>query len=178
MRGRLIFPFLAELFRLDTRSQAMADPQGPGPFEGAMDPDFKEPVLVDPDDDGIGERIRHELPAIRIPCQIETKSFEEQRLFPSGNSPRSRLDLVFHFIELERRLLVDEVSGDALIRPGDRLGGIYDRANNLVQTIRMPPGLFVTEARPIGFGLHRRHPRRNLLLVTFQSRQLATGRTN
>ena len=83
-----------------------------------------------------------------------------------------------HFIELERRLLVDEVSGDALIRPGDRLGGIYDRANNLVQAIRTPPGLFVTEARPIGFGLHRIQPRRNLLLVTFQDRQLAAGRAS
>ena len=44
MRGRLIFPFVAELHRLDT--QAMAP---------VYDEDFKEPVLVDSDDDGVGE---------------------------------------------------------------------------------------------------------------------------
>ncbi len=47
---------------------------------------------------------------------------------------------------------------------------IYDLAGNLVQAIRTPPGLYVTEARPIGFGLYRAKPSRNLLLVTFSDR--------
>jgi hypothetical protein len=42
--------------------------------------------------------------------------------------------------------------------------------------IRTPPGLYATEARPIGFGLHMARPHRNLLLVTFGDRQTATGR--
>ena len=54
MRGRLIFPFLAELYRLDTRATATTDPDGAGPLTGGYDPDFKEPVLVDRDGDGIG----------------------------------------------------------------------------------------------------------------------------
>jgi len=47
----------------------------------------------------------------------------------------------------------------------------------LVQAVRTPPGLYVTEARPIGFGLHRRRPSRNLLLVSFQDRAAARSGT-
>jgi len=176
MRGRLIFAFLAELHRLDTASMASVDPDGPGPLTSGYDPDFKEPVLVDQDDDGIGERVRQEHPPVRVPCQVDTKAFEELRMFASGNAPRSRIDLVLHFKDLERLGLVDPATGDALVRPGDRLGAIYDKAGALVQEVRTPPGLYVTEARPIGFGLNMVRPRRNLLLVTFEDRQPAARR--
>jgi hypothetical protein len=176
MRGRLIFKFLAEMCRLDTHAMATVDPDGPAPLEGGYDPDFKEPVVVDQDDDGIGERVRQEYPSVRVPCQVDTKAFDELRMMASGNAPRSRLDLVFHFKDLERMGLVDAASGDALIRPGDRLAAIRDLCGDLVQEVRTPPGLYVTEARPIGFGLNMARPRRNLLLVTFEDRQQGAGR--
>ena len=178
MRGRLIFPFLAELHRLDTRGTAEADPDGAGPLVAGYDPDFKESVLVDGDDDGVGERLRAEHPAVRLPCQVEPEAFDALRMFAAGNSPKSRFELVFHFADLEREGLVDTATGDALVRPGDRLGGLYDRAGELVQAIRTPPGLYATEARPIGFGLNLARPRRNLLLVTFGDRVVATGRVS
>lgn len=176
MRGRLIFPFLAELRRLDTAAMASTDPDGPGPLTGGFDPDFKEPVLVDRDGDGIAERERVEHPAIRVPCQVESKVFEDLRMLASGDSPRSDISLVFHFKDLERLGLVDAATGDALIRPNDRLAGLYDLGGLLVQTIRTPPGLYVTQAQPRGFGLGRSQPHRNLLLVTFEARQLAPTR--
>ncbi|HHH27240.1 MAG TPA: hypothetical protein ENK57_02670 [Polyangiaceae bacterium] len=176
MRGRLIFPFLAELFRLDTQAMATVDPDGPGPLQGGYDADFKEPVLVDQNDDGVGERVGQEHAPARVPCQVDTKAFEELRMFASGNAPRSRIDLVFHFKDLERLGLVDPGTGDALLRPGDRLGAIYDKADALVQQVRTPPGLYVTESRPIGFGLNMARPHRNLLLVTFEDRQPAARR--
>jgi hypothetical protein len=166
MRGRLIFPFIAELHRLDT--QAMAPD---------YDEDFKEPVLVDSDDDGVGEPFRREHPPVRVPCQVEPEAFEALRMATSGNTPRSSFDLVFHFRDLEQLGLVDAASGDALIRPSDRLGALYARDGQLVQAVRTPPGLYVTEARPIGFGLHRRRPSRNLLLVSFQDRAAARSGT-
>lgn len=95
------------------------------------------------------------------------------RMAPSGNAPRSSVDLVFHFRDLERLALVDLESGEAMIRPSDRLGALYDMDGNLVQRVRTPPGLYVTEARPIGFGLPRHRPRRNLLLVSFHERSAA-----
>jgi hypothetical protein len=169
MRGRLIFPFLAEIHRLDTRAMAEGVPAlGLGP---AYDDDFKEPILVDRDDDGVSEPFRRELPPLRVPCQVEPEAFESLRMTPSGNAPRSRLELVFHFRDLEQLGLVDAGSGDALVRPSDRLGALYDLDENLVQAVRTPPGLYVTEARPIGFGLARRRPRRNLLLAVFTDRR-------
>lgn len=173
MRGSLIFRFLAEVHRLDSRALAEEDPDGAGPLTGGYDPDFREPVLVDANDDGIAERLRREHPPVRVPCQVEPEVFEALRMTPNGNAPRSELALVFHFRDLERLGLVDAASGDALIRVGDRLGALYDVTGNLVQAIRTPPGLYVVEARPIGFGLHRVKPRRNLLLVTFADRPLA-----
>lgn len=83
MRGRLIFPFLAELHRLDTA--AMAGP-GPGPHASGYDADFREPVLED-SDDGLAEAFRREFPPVRVPCQVEPDAFESLRMTPSGNSP-------------------------------------------------------------------------------------------
>ncbi|MBN2196402.1 MAG: hypothetical protein JW751_26550 [Polyangiaceae bacterium] len=173
MRGKLIFPFLAELFRWDSAAMAAVDPDGAGPLVSGFDPDFKEPVLIDADDDGVAEPFRREHPPVRVPCQVEPEAFQVARMATAGNTPKSSFDLVFHFRDLERLGLVDPDTGDALIRPSDRLGGLYDVEGRLVQAVRTPPGLYVTEARPIGFGLNRRRPRRNLLLVSFQDRPAA-----
>jgi hypothetical protein len=178
MRGRLIFAFAAELCRLDTAATA-ADPDGAGPFASGYDPDFRESVVVeaDGDGDGVGTPLRREHAPVRVPCQVETKIVEELRATGAGNAPRSRVDLVFHFRDLERLGLVDPETGDALVRPGDRLAAIYDRTGALVQAVRTPPGLYVTEARPVGFGLGMARPHRNLLLVAFEDRpQAALGR--
>jgi hypothetical protein len=152
---------------------ATTDPDGAGELLGGYDPDFKEPVLVDANGDGIAEPFRREHLPVRVPCQVEPEALEALRMTSSGNTPRSSLDLVFHFRDLERLGLVDLTAGDALIRPGDRLGALLTLDGDLVQAIRTPPGLYVTEARPMGFGLHRRRPRRNLLLVSLQDRPAA-----
>lgn len=165
MRGRLIFPFLAELRRLD--ADAMST-QAPG-----YDEDFKEPALLDADGDGAAEPYRHEHPPVRLPCQVEPQTIEALRMTPAGNTPQSSLDLVFHFSDLERLGLVDLQTGEALVRPGDCLSGLFNTEGSLVWAVRTPPGLYVTEARPAGFGLSWRRPRRNLLVVSFSDRPAA-----
>lgn len=163
VRGRLLYPFLAQLCCLERGT-------GATPTQPMFDPDFKEPILVDRDGDGVGERERAELPPVLVPCQVEPGTFEQMRISPSGRTPRSSLDLVFHFRDLERLELVDAATGLSLIQAGDRLGGIYDQDERLVQLVRNPPGLFVTETRPAGFGLGLRRPSRNLLMVSFSDR--------
>lgn len=165
MRGRLIFPFLAELCRLD--AEAMAT-QVPG-----YDEDFKEPALLDADGDGAGELYRREHPPVRLPCQVEPQTVEALRMTSAGNTPQSSVDLVFHFSDLERLGLLDPRTAEVLVRPGDRLNGLFDTEGHLVWAVRTPPGLYVTESRPAGFGLFRRRPRRNLLLVSFGDRRRA-----
>jgi hypothetical protein len=165
-RGRLIFPFLSEIHRVDPRALA----RDPG-----LDGDFKEPALVDRDDDGVPDRAPPEHPPVRVPCQVEPKSDEALRMFASGNAPRMHVELVFHFEDLERLGLVDE-NGEALIRAGDRLGALFTTRGELVWRVPRPPGLFVTEVSPLGFGLPHRAPRRNLLLVVFEDRSLGAPR--
>lgn len=170
-RGRLIFPFLAELYQLDTAATE-ADPDGAGPMTSGYDKDFRETLHV-PDDIGdkqIGESARKEKAKIRLECQVEPGTFEAMSMLFSGQIPDTQMALLFHFAELEARGLVDKASGDAMIRPGDRLGGLYDIKGSVVQRIKNPPGLFVTEARPTGHGLNMSHPHRNLLLVTLNER--------
>lgn len=171
MRGRLIYAFVAELHRLDVEAMAAFDPDGPGPLRSGLDPDFREPVLLDGDGDGVAEPWRRERPMVHVPCQVEPEALEAVRMSTMGNAPRSSIDLVFHFQDLEELGLVDRDTGEALVRPGDRLGAIRTRSGELAQAFRSP--LFVVEARPLGFGLSLGRSRRNLLLVSFQDRVAA-----
>jgi hypothetical protein len=156
VRGRIIFPFVAELARLD-------------PTATPYDAEFEEPQPPG---------ARGELPLVRVRCQVESAEYEAVRLAAAGNVPRSRLTLVFHFRDLERQGLVDPSTSDALLLPGDRLAGLYDVLGHLVQAVRTPPGLYLVEARPVGFGLLRRRPRRNLLLSTFHDRPQGLRRSS
>ena len=165
MRGRLIFPFFADIARVDA-----------GAVQAAIDTDFKEPRLVDSDDDGVPDGERPELPTVSIPCQVEAKSLDELSMMAAGNSPKSDITLVFHFRDLEQMGLVDSATGTPSITPGDRLDAIRQRDGRLVQSVATPPGLYVTEALPRGFGLGR-VPKRNLLVTRFESRPVATRRT-
>ncbi len=168
MRGRLVFPILAELHRLDRRGIAASTP--------SYDVDFKEPALLDVGE-AIGVRARREHPPIRVPCQIESEAFEALgEMSGAGATLHSQLRLVFHFQHLERVGLVDATTGAALICVGDRVDGFFDTTGALIQRVRTPPGLYVTEARPIGFGLFMPRPRRNLLLVTLDERDTAAPR--
>jgi hypothetical protein len=167
VRGRLIFRVFAEFFRLDRAGKVVTSPD--------YDPEFKEPSLLDTGA-AIGVRTRRELPAIRVPCQVESEAVEALEMFAAGESPRSLIRLVFHFAHLERAGLVDGVMGTSLIAVGDRLGALHDTTGALIQRVRTPPGLYVTEARPTGFGLFMPRPRRNLLLVTLEERDTAAPR--
>ncbi len=144
MRGRLLFPFLAELAQLDRAASR-------------FDPDFKEPLP-----DG-----RVEQP-VTLPCQVEVAEFETLEEAFSGDLPKTALTLVFHFRDLERLGLVEPETGEPRLRVGDRLAALRDRAGKLVQAIRMPPGLFIVELRPVTFGFSLS---RNLLLAVFHDRE-------
>jgi hypothetical protein len=161
MRGRLIFVFYAEFVRLDGAAMSAASSD--------MDPDFREPRTAAAHPDGIGVLARRELAPVKVPCQVEPEGFEALHMVGAGNQPTSRVQVVLHFRDLESLGLVDAASGRALIAPGDRMSGFYDRAGRVVQTA----DLYVTEARPIGFGFGLLRPRRNLLLVVLEARAAA-----
>ena len=160
MRGRLINPFVAEIAQLNTAAT-----------EGASgyDADFKETAMV-PDAGWRGHDARREKSAIRVPCQVEVQTFGELQELLTGMSPRSHLVLVFHFQDLEAMGLVEPTTGDATLRVNDRLVSLRDyHTGEVVQAVRTPPGLYITEVQPQSFGLGLR---RNLLLATFNERAL------
>ena len=168
MRGRLINPFLAELAQLDTVATT-ADPDDAGPLVSGYDPDFKETIVLG-SPGGARVDARKEKPPLRLPCQVEVTVFEALQQLAAGNSPNSRIVLVFHFRDLERTGLVDAATGEARLRINDRLVAIHTLHGELVQAIRTPPGLYATEVQPQSFGLGLS---RNLLLVTFDEREVA-----
>jgi hypothetical protein len=168
VRGRLIYAFLADIHRLDADAMAAVDPDGPGPARSGLDPDFREPVLLDQDADGVAEPWRREHPVVQIPCQVEPGPADALQMASTGNAPRTSVSLVFHFADLERLELVERATGEALLRPGDRLRALRTRDGVLTQSFRS--ALYAIEVRPLGFGLSLSRPRRNLLLVLFQSR--------
>lgn len=169
MRGRLINPFVIELAQLDTAEMDL-DPDGSaGPLTSGFDDDFREPVVLlreDVTDDTTGVALRKET-LIRVPCQIEPRSFQQLQQLLAGASPNTAIEVIFHFRDLEKLCLVDPDSGEALVRNNDRLCAIFGCQGELVQTIRNPPGLFATQVRPT-FGLGRS---RNLLIATFEERE-------
>lgn len=164
-RGRLIFPFIADIRPLDTEATAAAK-GGEG-----FDPDFQEPSpIAPPAGQGPGTSTRTEGMPVALPCQVEMGTNEKMRQFFQGNSPSGRLVLVFHFRDLEGAGLVD-AAGNATLRVGDRLEKITNQRTGAVEWTAKEP-LYAVEIQPNAFGIGRG---RNLLFVFFESRDKAAN---
>lgn len=172
MRGRLINPFLVVIGRLDTVKTRTEDPDGDGPLTGGYDDVFRAPHIVEDTTTGKRVEVREES-IIQLPAQIEDRRGEGLQQLISGDSPQSAMVLTFHFIDLEKLGLVAD-DGVAKIHKNDRLIEIRRMCagNPLVQEIRTPPGLYVVEVTPAGFGLEGE---RNLLRVTLEERDIGTA---
>jgi len=172
-RGRLIWPFYAQIYGYDTAATAAVDPDGPtGPATGGFDPDFREPYKApDLDLEGPGVTTRVERPPLLLPCQVEVGRFDQRTAAAGGNVPKGQLTLVFHFEDLEEAGLVHPTTGNPALNVGDRLGGIYRRSDSALEQDFTDRPLYATEVQPASFGLSG--GRRNLLLVIFDSRDQA-----
>ena len=164
-RGRLIFPFLADIRRLDTVA-TNADPDGAGPATSGYNPLYREPIILPAAGKPEGVSARKEFAQLLLPCQVEDNTWQKINALANGNSPEGFITLVFHYKDLEKMSLVD-AAGKALLKPGDRLEAIQDMKGNLVETVLTPPGLYIKDAVPAGHGLGTK---RNLLIVTWQAR--------
>jgi hypothetical protein len=168
-RGRLIWPHLARIARLDPTAIA-ADPDAGGPLTSGYDPDFREIVRLPDNAKVTGPSARLELATIDLPVQVEDQEWEQLRMLRTGDSPQIEVTLVFHFRDLERLGYVDADTGDALVpRKGDRLVSLVNKRTDLLtEAVPTPPGLYCTEAQPRSYGLSSL--RRNLLVCVFASR--------
>jgi len=165
-RGRLIFPFLAVIGRLDVNASSQ-DPDGSGELTEGYDSVFREPHTYT--DSAEQRQDTRKERCVIVPCQVEDQVWEAQRQIQAGNNPDSRMVLVFHFSDLERLGLVNRTTGVAELHPNDRLDRLLNcRTKKLVQSFRNPPGLFAISCTPAGFGLGGS---RNLLVCVFEERE-------
>ena len=159
-RGRLIFPQLAVIARLNTNKTRANDP--PGSVDEGYDDVFREPRNFT----NAGERDNTRVDdTLTIPCQIEDFQFRELRQLHAGNNPNTRYNLIFHFRDLEKRGLVDPSTGKPLVGTNDRLVEVRDICTK--QTIQKFENMYFTEARP-GFGIGSG---RNLLILKVEERE-------
>jgi hypothetical protein len=164
MRGRLIRPAVVELLQVDTDATS-ADPGVDG-LDSGYDEDFGEPAKVD------GESVlKYKDDLIRLHAQVEVNEYDHQQAASIGQDKKARVTLVFHFQELEDLGLVDEDTGEPLIRVNDRLVAMYKAADESLIMKFEKPYLYATQVRPYGPGLGGE---RNLLIVDFNTRDAGT----
>lgn len=162
MRGRLIFPFVAVLARVDP---AAIEAAGPGGAEG-FDDDFLEPT-----NEAVGDAvvpIRRELAELRLRAQIEPGTFVQLRRLLAGFAPEAEMTLTLHMPELEDAGLVG-ADGWPTLRAGDRLARIEDEDGVTVLEIADPPGIYLDTMTPDSFGLLG-SKRPNLLICALTDR--------
>lgn len=174
-RGRLIWPFVARIARLD-RASTSADPDGLGGQTSGYDDLFREARQLPEPDVQHGRDARTELEPLDLRCQIEDLAWDQLRMMMTGPSPSVEVTLVFHFLELELLGLIDSETGTALAPVvGDRLVSIHRSIDlALVQKVRHPPGLYCVHAEPRSHGLSGLE--RNLLVCTFRERDTSAER--
>lgn len=155
-RGRLICKFIAKFARYDTAATP-------------MNLLWNAPAVVD-DGTQAGVSARLEKP---LEFRVQLSSFDElERLRKriSGNDPLSQLRLVAHKRELENRGLVrSDGTPDIIVQ--DRLVEIVTVRTDLVELrVPEPPGLFVHEVTPRGWGLSLSNPRQNLWFIILRGK--------
>lgn len=164
-RGKLLFPLLAEIGRIDYAATE-ANAQGGAP--AGYDPDFQEPIVYsNPSNSDQIETTRTETTAF-VPAQIRSFTMDQLAMMFGGNSPSTVLEVTFHLQDLEDAGLVNAVTLQPLIGSNDRLVSLRDRCDEtrVVQRFPDPPGLYATQTRASGFKANR-----NLLVCIFQSRK-------
>lgn len=155
MIPRILFPFQVEVAQLD--AVATRD-------IGGYDDDFKEVRVVS---DPARTSEQQEQRSVFVPSQIEAPTWEALEQMAAGNVPQSKLTLVWSYRALLQLELVVPETGELKIRVNDRIISIRDKCLNLIQLIWTPPGLFITQVRPVfGMGQHR-----DLFLVSLDDRE-------
>jgi hypothetical protein len=134
---------------LDISATRTLDPDGED--TAGYDPTFREPIVYDTG--GIRTTSRQELPAVRIPCQVENATEERLRELGVGDDPVSNMLFVFHRLDLETLGLLDS-NREVVIKKGDRISQL-ERYGSPVGTVIKKfaePGLFVWEVRGRSWG--------------------------
>jgi hypothetical protein len=149
--GLLLERVAAVIHRLDVAGTRSFDP--PGPKSSGYSSAFREPVVFDDAATGARTSARRELAPVRVPCQVESRTFEQLRQELGGDVPSSALVLVTHRKDLDALGLIDATSRAVSISVGDRVSAIerYGQPGSVVRPITAP-GLYVFHVLPASWG--------------------------
>jgi hypothetical protein len=132
-RGRLINKFVAVIRRVDVDSIRGA---------GDYDDDFR---IVKK-----GQRV--EMDALRIPCQLDRRTWGRDVKTPSGHEIEADIILTLHYPDLERLSLLD-ANGVPVLKQKDRIEAIETRTGVTEVEFPNPPGMFIVHQERAGHGL-------------------------
>ncbi len=149
MRSRLHHKFFAEILMLDAVHTRADDPDAGGPLVSGYDDDFDE-ILVFTTPTGQREEARVDQPPLFVPCNVASTAWEGLQEMMAGNSPTSRVELIVHRKDLEAMELMNTETGEAIVRPSDKLVSLRDECMHYVYKFRAP--LFVVGVAP-SFGI-------------------------
>lgn len=138
--------------RLDIQATHAVDPPGSAASTG-YDDVTGEPI-VGYVSGAPAEQLRYMTP-IYVPCQIENPTFERLRAVFGGDAPVTRINFVAHRRTLRRMSLINASTGKCLLKPRDKITGVFrGRARTQVMGGFDLP-LYVYEVRPGSFGVGR-----------------------
>jgi len=144
MRGRLINKFVALLYRVDVDATAAV-------VGGGFDDEFNtlRPVA---DGSQAGASTRREHTAVRVDCQIDTRTWGDATITRGGFEATADIELAL-FVPNLRALGLMDSNGNVLISPGDRIDSIEAKDGEVQAKFVDPPGLYVTKIERRGYGL-------------------------
>ena len=166
-RGRLIWPHVAVIGRIDTAATDAIDPPGP-PTDG-YDPIFSEPRAFGEED---ARQVARAEIITRIPCQLEPDFLERVQALSNGQNMDGDAKIVLHFRNIEGQGLLD-ADNEPVFQKGDRLYEIrHEDTNALINRVPDPPGLYLVSWF-YAYGLSGRD--RNLMILGFNERRQGGG---
>jgi hypothetical protein len=145
---------LAVIYRLSPSATDSLVPYTDGTGYNAS---YREDVVYDATRQGktVRERARSEMPAVRVPCQVESGGFERLRQGADGDVADSSMILVVHKQDLRILKLIDLDTNELFIKVNDRVSHLESSSlpGKVTQQFQ-DEGFYITQTEPRsqGFG--------------------------
>lgn len=151
-RVPLLYPSAIVVSRLDIAATRAVDP--PGSLAAGYDPDLREPIAYEDagtlsvDGEPTKADARRYMAAVRIPCQVEVKDFEEVMQKFQGNTAVTQMVFVLHNKNLAQLGLT------GLLKDNDRIDAVEKNGSPgvVVQALENPLYIFKIEPGSWGMG--------------------------
>lgn len=147
----LLFPSTVLISRLDITTSWAVNPPGT-PTKG-YDYDLREPrAYEDPTSGNATDALRYKA-QIRIPCQVETQTFEQMQHALGGDAPVTNMVFVLHNSDLVSLGYLNITTGALDLKTDDRIDAI-ERYGLPGMPIRIfSDGLYIYQIKPASWGM-------------------------